>query len=45
MAETAEMQYLYRRPAVIDWSRAAAAFDVKPAPLDDVLRELVTALR
>lgn len=41
MAETTEMQYLYQRPTVMDWSRTAAAFDLKPTPLDDVLAELV----
>jgi len=40
MTETAEMQYLYLRPSVIDWSETAAAFDLKPTPLDDVLAEL-----
>ena len=43
MAEMPEMQYLYRRPAVMDWSDTAATFDVKPTPLDDVLRELATS--
>jgi nucleoside-diphosphate-sugar epimerase len=41
MAESAEVQYLYQRPLTMDWSRTAAAFDLKPTPLDDVLRELV----
>ncbi|MBP2326563.1 nucleoside-diphosphate-sugar epimerase [Kibdelosporangium banguiense] len=45
MAESAEMQYLYLRPSVIDWSRTAAAFDLKPTPLDDVLRETAAVLR
>jgi nucleoside-diphosphate-sugar epimerase len=45
MAETTEMQYLYLRPSVMDWSRTAAAFDLKPTPLDDVLRETAAALR
>jgi nucleoside-diphosphate-sugar epimerase len=40
MAETTEMQYLYQRPAVMDWSRTAATFDLKPTPLDDVLKEM-----
>lgn len=40
MAETAEMQYLYQRPAVLDWSRTATELGLKPTPLDDVLREL-----
>ena len=40
MAETPEMQYLYRRPMVLDWADTAAEFDLKPTPLDDVLREL-----
>jgi nucleoside-diphosphate-sugar epimerase len=43
MAETVEMQYLYQRPSVLDWSRTAATFDLKPTPLDDVLRELAEA--
>ena len=43
MAETAEMQYLYLRPSVLDWSRTAATLDLKPTPLDDVLRELAAA--
>lgn len=42
-AEMPEMQYLYRRPAVMDWSETATAFDLKPTPLDDVLRELAPA--
>lgn len=42
MAEMPEMQYLYLWPAVLDWSDTAAAFDLKPAVLDDVLRELAT---
>lgn len=41
MAETPEMQYLYQRSTVLDWSNTAAAFDLKPTPLDDVLAELV----
>jgi nucleoside-diphosphate-sugar epimerase len=40
IAETVEMQYLYLRPAVLDWSRTAATFDLKPTPLDEVLAEL-----
>jgi nucleoside-diphosphate-sugar epimerase len=40
MAEVAEMQYLYLRPSVLDWSRTAATFDLKAADLDDVLLEL-----
>jgi nucleoside-diphosphate-sugar epimerase len=40
IAEMAEVQYLYLRPSVLDWSRTAATFDLKPAELDDVLREL-----
>ncbi len=40
VAEMAEMQYLYLRPSTLDWSRTAATFDLKPADLDDVLREL-----
>lgn len=43
MAETPEMQYLYRRPMVLDWSDTAAKLDLKPTPLDDVLRELASA--
>jgi nucleoside-diphosphate-sugar epimerase len=43
MIESAEMQYLYRRECVLDWSRTAAEFDLKPTPLDDVLRELAAA--
>lgn len=42
MAETTEMQYLYLRPSVLDWSETAAAFDLKPTALDDVLRELTS---
>lgn len=45
MAESAEMQYLYLRPSVLDWSRPAEAFGLKPTPLDDVLRETAAALR
>jgi nucleoside-diphosphate-sugar epimerase len=45
MAETTEMQYLYQRSTVLDWSGTAAMFDLKPTPLDDVLRELATAGR
>lgn len=44
MAESAEMQYLYLRPSTLDWSRTAATFDLKPADLDDVLRELAQGL-
>jgi nucleoside-diphosphate-sugar epimerase len=44
MAESAEMQYLYLRPSVIDWSPTAAAFGLAPTPLDDVLRETAAAL-
>ena len=40
MAETPEMQYLYQRPSVLDWSTTATTFDLKPTPLDDVLAEL-----
>jgi nucleoside-diphosphate-sugar epimerase len=40
MAELPEMQYLYLRPTVVDWSRTAATFDLKPTPLDEVLAEL-----
>jgi nucleoside-diphosphate-sugar epimerase len=43
MAETPEMQYLYQRPMVLDWSDTATTFDLKPTPLDDVLRELASA--
>lgn len=43
MVEVVEMQYLYQRECVMDWSRTAAEFDLKPTPLDDVLRELVAA--
>jgi nucleoside-diphosphate-sugar epimerase len=43
MVESAEMQYLYQRECVLDWSRTAAEFDLKPTPLDDVLRELAAA--
>lgn len=42
MAEMPEMQYLYRRPAVLDWTETATTFDLKPTPLDDVLREAAT---
>jgi hypothetical protein len=45
MAESTEMQYLYLRPSVMDWTRTAATFDLKPTPLDDVLRETAAALR
>lgn len=44
MAESTEMQYLYLRPSVMDWSPTAAAFDLKPTLLDDVLRETAAAL-
>jgi hypothetical protein len=40
IAETVETQYLYLRESVLDWSRTAAALDLKPTPLDDVLAEL-----
>jgi nucleoside-diphosphate-sugar epimerase len=40
MNETAEMQYLYRRECVLDWSAAADGLGLKPTPLDDVLSEL-----
>jgi nucleoside-diphosphate-sugar epimerase len=40
MAEAAEMQYLYLRPMVLDGSETAAAFDLEPTPLDDVLAHL-----
>jgi nucleoside-diphosphate-sugar epimerase len=43
MAEAAEMQYLYLRPMVLDWSDTAAKLDLKPTPLDDVLGELAKA--
>ncbi|BCJ54445.1 NAD-dependent epimerase [Actinoplanes sp. NBRC 14428] len=42
-AESVEMQYLYQRESVLDWSRTAAELDLKPTPLHDVLRELATA--
>jgi len=45
MAESAEVQYLYQRESIMDWSRTAATFDLKPTPLDDVLRETAEALR
>lgn len=45
MAETVEMQYLYLRPSVLDWSRTAAAFELRPTPLADVLAELAAAAR
>jgi nucleoside-diphosphate-sugar epimerase len=45
MAESAEVQYLYQRESVMDWSNTATTFDLKPTPLDDVLRESATALR
>jgi nucleoside-diphosphate-sugar epimerase len=41
IAEMTEMQYLYLRPLVMDWSRTSATFDLKPTPLDEVLAELV----
>lgn len=43
IAETVETQYLYLRPSVLDWANTAAAFDLKPTPLDDVLAELARA--
>lgn len=43
MAESAEMQYLYLRPMLLDWSDTAETFDLKPTPLDDVLAELATS--
>ncbi|GAA2887821.1 hypothetical protein Acy02nite_82130 [Actinoplanes cyaneus] len=43
MVEMAEMQYLTYRDAILDWSRTAAEFDLKPTPLEDVLRELAAA--
>ncbi|GAA3450319.1 NAD-dependent epimerase/dehydratase family protein [Dactylosporangium matsuzakiense] len=43
MAESAEMQYLYQRECVLDWSRTAAELGLEPTPLDDVLRELAAA--
>ncbi|WP_306205228.1 NAD-dependent epimerase/dehydratase family protein [Actinoplanes sp. RD1] len=43
MVELAEMQYLFYRDSVLDWSSTAAEFDLKPKPLDDVLRELAAA--
>ncbi|MFI7674863.1 NAD-dependent epimerase/dehydratase family protein [Actinophytocola sp. NPDC049390] len=43
MAEMPEMQYLYRRPAVMEWTDTATVLDLKPTPLDDVLRELATS--
>lgn len=43
MAEMPEMQYLYRRTSVLDWSETATTFDLKPTPLDDVLREVATS--
>jgi nucleoside-diphosphate-sugar epimerase len=45
MAESTEMQYLYRRPAVLDWTETATTLDLKPTPLDDVLHELATAAK
>jgi nucleoside-diphosphate-sugar epimerase len=41
MAETTEMQYLYQRSTVMDWSRTAVELGLKPTPLDDVLAEMV----
>ena len=43
MVELAEMQYLFYRENVLDWSRTAAELDLKPTPLDDVLQELAAA--
>lgn len=41
MAEMTEVQYLYLRESVLDWSDTADAFGLEPTPLDDVLRELL----
>ena len=43
MAQTWEMQYLYQRPSILDASLTAQTFDLKPTPLDDVLRETAKA--
>ncbi len=45
MAEMTEMQYLYLRESVLDWSDTATAFDLEPTPLDDVLHELLRGRR
>jgi len=44
MVELAEMQYLFYRESVLDGSRTVAEFDLKPTPLDDVLRESAAAV-
>ena len=43
MAQTWEMQYNYQRPHILDASLTAQTFDLKPTPLDDVLRETARA--
>lgn len=45
MAESAEVQYLYQWPYLLDWAETATAFDLKPTPLDDVLREVAQRSR
>lgn len=43
IAETVEVQYLYRRPAVMSTELTARTFELEPTPLDVVLRETVEA--
>ncbi|WTW96801.1 NAD-dependent epimerase/dehydratase family protein [Streptomycetaceae bacterium NBC_01309] len=45
MAEIAEMRYLDDRDCVLDASETESALGVKPAALDDVLREMADAAR
>ncbi|MEU8137037.1 NAD-dependent epimerase/dehydratase family protein [Streptodolium elevatio] len=45
MAEIEEMQYLDDRDCVLDASETEAVLGVKPAALDDVLREMADAAR
>lgn len=44
MAEIAEMQYLVRKPQVLDSSRTEETFGVKPTPLDDVLLDTISVI-
>jgi nucleoside-diphosphate-sugar epimerase len=44
MAEVLEMQYLYRKPHILDSSRTEKAFGVKPTPLDNVLLDTIKAI-
>ncbi|NIK56815.1 NAD-dependent epimerase/dehydratase family protein [Kribbella shirazensis] len=43
--ELIETQYQWRRPFVLDSSAATVAFGIKPAPVEDALRESVGGLR